>query len=60
MTELPCILGFCAGCRWRRQEWLIVEDPNGQQTQVLDRFCDVHDNFVPEDGYCWCFEPENA
>lgn len=57
MTKHERLAGYCKDCHWKRQEWTDVEDAGGQQTRVLDQFCDVHKTFIPDHGYCWVFEP---
>ena len=50
------IKGNCRDCLFRAQEWTLAENPDGTHELVLDRFCRISQNFVPEMGYCHCFE----
>jgi len=47
------IRGYCKDCFFKRQEWVLTDEK-----MMLDRWCDVFDVFVPEGGYCHCFEKE--
>ena len=53
------IKGFCRDCRFRRQEWVLVEDENGQQLQVDDFYCGLCGVFKRRDGYCDMWELED-
>jgi hypothetical protein len=47
------VKGYCCDCFWKRQEWVLTDEK-----LMLDRWCDVFDVFVPENGWCWCFKEE--
>jgi len=50
MTEIK---GYCRDCFFKRQMWVLTDEK-----MMLDRWCDVFDVFVPDEGYCHCFEHE--
>ena len=63
------IRGRCRDCRFKRQMWVFDTEgmsaeemahlPEGYRGKlVIDRWCDIFDVLVPEDGYCHAFEEE--
>jgi len=55
----PRIKGFCKDCLFLIQEWhLQWKKHEGaiQEYMELDQYCQLHDNFVPDEGYCHGWE----
>lgn len=65
----PRIKGFCRDCLFLIQEWHLCLFPiqerhlqwkkhEGaiQEYMELDQYCQLHDNFVPDEGYCHGWE----
>lgn len=51
------IKGHCQDCYYRMQEWVTVEDENGQRRKINDFYCGMCDVFKRPDGFCDFFEP---
>ena len=56
---LARVKGHCRDCLFRVQEWSLKWKKHQgaiQEYMELDQYCQVHDNFVPDDGYCHWWE----
>lgn len=56
----PCtIKGYCKDCLFLIQEWHLQwkrHEGAIQEYMELDQYCQLHDNFVPDLGYCHGWE----
>lgn len=54
-----CVKGHCKDCLFLIQEWhLQLKKHEGAIREYieLDQYCQLHDNFVPDEGYCHGWE----